>query len=340
MYPNRAALGNNGNVRRAGRFLLLPMLVVVTALSACNKGGNQGPVAPPSSGFNLRGFVFEQLSGDETAVGAVLVEVTSGPSSGTSTTTDADGRFSIPGVSGQLNLRLTRDGWVPTGTTVNVTEDTFVRVELTREESDEPDETFTLSGVVVRGQGDMDPIGGAVVEVVDGPRAGDTSTTDALGRYSLPGLFGDVTVRASFGDLAPREKSVEVNEDMTLFLALFTPPQVSMCLDLDDEEVHITNDDEDNELVLTDWVLRETIETHSFTFVEDRECRASMSGLIVAPGATVIITSGEDPEHSPPTHVAGWCDLVWDNDGDTARLFDLDDLLIVQAVGSFDNCGG
>jgi len=54
----------------------------------------------------------------------------------------------------------------------------------------------------------------------------------------------------------------------------------------------------------------------------------------------VIITSGDDPRHSPPTHIAGWCDFVWDNDGDIARLLNPDGDLIAEAVGSFDSCDG
>jgi hypothetical protein len=65
-----------------------------------------------------------------------------------------------------------------------------------------------------------------------------------------------------------------------------------------------------------------------------------MSGFILDPGATVIITAGENPQHTPPTHIAGWCDGVWDNDGDIARLFKPNGDLFVEAVGSFAACGG
>ena len=106
------------------------------------------------------------------------------------------------------------------------------------------------------------------------------------------------------------------------------------------QEVHITNNSAENEFVLTDWVLREDDESNVFTFVEDIVCRASMSGFTLQAGATVIITSGDSPLHSPPTHIAGWCEFVWDNDGDIARLFNPTGDLIVEAIGSFDSCNG
>jgi hypothetical protein len=66
-----------------------------------------------------------------------------------------------------------------------------------------------------------------------------------------------------------------------------------------------------------------------------------MNGFTLAPGATVIITSGDGPEHDPPNRIAGWCDFVWDNDGDTARLFrPFPETLVVEAIGSFAACGG
>jgi len=210
-----------------------------------------------------------------------------------------------------------------------------------REAAPDPsDPTFTLSGLVSEGQGGGDVIGGAVVEVLDGAHAGDAATTDSLGAYSIPALSGEFTVRASRDGFAPSEETVDMTEDRTLSFSLMLPAELSMCLDLDDEEVHITNDSPENELVLTDWVLRDEDESNAFTFVEDIACRASMSGFTLQPGATVIITSGDQPLHSPPTHIAGWCAVVWGDAGDIARLFNPDGDLIVEAVGSFDSCDG
>jgi len=298
---------------------------------------------PPAPAFTLSGFVSERQADGEVigGIGEVLVEITSGEHSGTSTTSFSSGAYSIPSLTGELNVRYSLDGFVATGRTLNMDQDTVLDVTLVRE--DEPDPSgpaFTLSGVVSEAQGDGDVIGGAVVEVLDGENAGDAATTDSLGRYSIPALSGELTLRASRDGFAPREATVDMTEDRTLSFGLLLATEVSMCLDLDDEEVHITNDSADKELVLTDWVLREDDEGNAFTFVEDIACRESMSGFTLEPGATVIITSGDDPRHSPPTHIAGWCDFVWDNDGDIARLLNPDGDLIAEAVGSFDSCDG
>jgi len=42
------------------------------------------------------------------------------------------------------------------------------------------------------------PLSNVRIEVIDGSRAGDSATTDAIGRYELAGPFsGAITVRAS-----------------------------------------------------------------------------------------------------------------------------------------------
>jgi hypothetical protein len=328
-------------VRRATRVLTLSILVLATMVSSCKNPADPQSPTTPTLGFTLRGIVSEAVGDGTATLGAVLVEITSGTSSGTSTTTDAMGQFSIGGLSGTFNVRFSRDGWVPTGITVTMDADQFINVTMDRDDDGpSPGPVYTLSGVVTRRQGDMDPIPGALVEVTDGDRAGDSATTDALGRYSLPGLSGEVTILITRDGYEDLEKTVELTEDTNLIITLITPPMVSMCLDLDDEEVHITNDDRVNELVLTDWTLWEDVDGFNFKFVEDIECRDPMMGLRVPPGGTVIITSGDDPEHDPPTYIAGWCEFVWDNDGDTARLVNPDTGVVAEAVGRFAACGG
>jgi len=341
MFLTRAALGERAVVRRATWLLTLSILALATMVSSCKSPADPQSPTTPTLGFTLRGIVAELVGDGTDTLGAVLVEITSGSSSGASTTTDAMGQFSIGGLTGTFNVRFSRDGWVPTGITVTMDSDQFINVTMERDDDGpSPGPVFTLSGVITGRQGDMDPIPGALVEVTDGDRAGDSATTDALGRYSLPGLSGEVTIlitRDGFEDL---EKTVEVTEDVHMIFTLITPPMVSMCLDLDDEEVHITNDDPVNELVLTDWVLWEDVDANRFKFVQDLDCRDSMMGFRLAPGATVIITSGDDPEHDPPTYIAGWCDFVWENDGDTARLSNPDTGVVAEAVGRFNACGG
>jgi len=342
MHPNHAALGDSGFVRRWGLAILMPLLALLVVVPACkNPAQPQNPVAPPVVGFTLSGFVSRTAADGGNTIGGALVEITSGAQAGTSTTTDSNGRYSIPGLSGQLNARYSSEGFVPTGQVFDMSRDVIANISLEREDGPPPPlPTFTLSGAVSEGQDDRDAIGGAVVEVVDGEHAGESATTDSRGEYTLPGLSGEITVRASRDGFGPEEDTVNMTEDSSVFFALFPPVQLTMCLDLDDEEVHITNNDPFNALTLTGWELREAVDGNLFTFVEDLSCRASMNGFAVPAGATVIITSGNSPTHSPPTHIAGWCKSVWKQDGDTAWLARGDGTRIAEAIGSFDSCGG
>jgi hypothetical protein len=339
MHPNSAALGDQGAVRRKGLLPILLFIALSAVVSSCNKSAPT-PVSPPTAGFTLRGLVQETADFDLDVIGAAIVEITTGPSAGESTITDSMGRFEIAGVSGTFNLRISKEGYVATGRTVTVTADVFLNITLDRDDgSDEPGKTFTLSGTVVRKQGSGGPLAGALVEVVDGDQAGYSSTTDGGGNYSIPGLSGEISVKASRDGYEDLYKTVDMTEDVTQIFRLITPPQVTMCLDLDDEEVHITNDDPVNELILTGWRLREVTDNNLFTFVEDRSCRGSMNGFTLAPGATVIITAGDDPEHDPPDYIAGWCESVWESEGDTARLIN-PETGVVQSAEGRTNCGG
>jgi len=338
MHPNSAALGGRGAVRRKGLLPILLLIAVSAVVSSCNKSP-QTPVSPPTTGFALRGLVQETEAFGRDAIGAATVEITTGASSGTSTTTDSMGQFELDGVTGTFNIRISKEGYVATGQTVTVTADVFLNITLDRDDDSGPGPgtTFTLSGTVVRKQGSGGPLAGALVEVVDGDQAGYSATTDGGGNYSIPGLSGEMSVKASKDGYEDLYKTVDMSEDVTQEFSLITPPQVSMCLDLDDEELHITNDDPVNELILTGWRIREVTDNFLFTFVQDRSCRASMNGFTLAPGATVIITSGDDPEHDPPDYIAGWCEFVWNNDGDTARLVNPETGVVATAEGQA-NC--
>ncbi len=77
---------------------------------------------------------------------------------------------------------------------------------------------------------------------------------------------------------------------------------------------------------------------HEFTFFDDVSCPPPVSAFVLPVGATVIVTSGDTPIHSPPGRIAGWCNDVWNNDGDSARLFDDDGRLVSQVIGSPTQC--
>jgi hypothetical protein len=83
-----------------------------------------------------------------------------------------------------------------------------------------PAATYTLSGTV-RDEGSARMLAGATVQILDGPNAGQASSTDAGGSYSLPGLAGGgFTVRATMHGYNPREQSATIARDTILDLAL------------------------------------------------------------------------------------------------------------------------
>jgi hypothetical protein len=79
---------------------------------------------------------------------------------------------------------------------------------------------YTLSGTISE-EGGSRMIAGGTVQILDGPNAGKTSSTDTGGAYSLPGLAGgSFMVRATASGYDPREQSVTIARDTTLDLKL------------------------------------------------------------------------------------------------------------------------
>ncbi|MBZ5641094.1 MAG: lamin tail domain-containing protein [Acidobacteriia bacterium] len=64
---------------------------------------------------------------------------------------------------------------------------------------------------------------------------------------------------------------------------------------------------------LTGWMLASLKGTQVFRFDD---------GLVLHPGASVIVTSGQGVAHKPPTTLAWTDETVWNNRGDVALLFD------------------
>ena len=323
-----------------GRFFSFVALALSLPLLGCPSSSGLPPTVPEALlPFILSGFVTESVNSIDT-IGGVLVEVTSGTHTGKTATTDSAGRYAISGLSGVLNIRASRAGFVATGATVNMSADVTLNISLVREAPTTPpapEPTFTLSGTVTRAQNGSGPIAGATVEVQDGPRAGDLATTDTAGMYAIPGLSRGLTVRASGTGFMADEETVNLTADLVLDFSLLNEPNLTMCLSLVDQEVHITNL-ANEDLVLTDWILRGDNQA-DFVFVQDEACREeSMEGFTLGAGMTVIITGGSDPAHDPPTHIAGYCSSVWNPAGDTARLFSPIDDLIVEAAGRMGSC--
>jgi hypothetical protein len=79
-----------------------------------------------------------------------------------------------------------------------------------------PPALYTLSGTV-RDENSGRMLVGGTVDIVDGPDAGKSASTDAGGAYSLSGLAGgSFMVRATSRGYVPREQAVTLARDSTL----------------------------------------------------------------------------------------------------------------------------
>jgi hypothetical protein len=80
-------------------------------------------------------------------------------------------------------------------------------------------QTFTLTGVVTS-ESTGESLSGARVEVIDGRHAGKSDSTDGSGRYSISGLNGGLSVRATRDGYEGSAKGVTMTSDQTLDFAL------------------------------------------------------------------------------------------------------------------------
>ncbi len=85
--------------------------------------------------------------------------------------------------------------------------------------------TFTLSGLVSEENTAGRAVAGAMIQVVDGPNAGKSASTDGNGSYSLTDLAaGSFSIRATANGYTVAERAVTVAEDTRLDLRLLRTP--------------------------------------------------------------------------------------------------------------------
>jgi hypothetical protein len=85
--------------------------------------------------------------------------------------------------------------------------------------------TFTLSGIVSEENTAGRAVAGGTVQVVDGPNAGKSSSTDGNGNYTLADLAGgSFSIRASASGYNATERAVTVAQDTRLDLKLLRTP--------------------------------------------------------------------------------------------------------------------
>lgn len=130
MHTPAAASGTPRTTRHLG-----PLLSVAILLSGCDGRGSTpispGPLAPPATQtYSLSGSVSEMLAaGGEPIEGARITEA----SSGRTTITDANGRYTIDGLTAtSRSVQVAKDGYVGATRTVAMTGDTQLDIRLAR----------------------------------------------------------------------------------------------------------------------------------------------------------------------------------------------------------------
>ncbi len=95
---------------------------------------------------------------------------------------------------------------------------------------------------------------------------------------------------------------------------------ITLSVDRVAEEATITNTG-DTPVDLRNWTLVSLRGNQQFRF---------SSGLVRAPGASVVVTSGPTARHTPPGFVRWTTNHIWNNDEDDAELYDADGHLVAE----------
>ena len=103
---------------RRSAFVSLWLVGVLASLTGCS---HSPAVASPV--VTLSGVVTETAPTETTVVEGVVVRVVAGANQGATATSDSQGRFSIPSLSGTVDLELSRDGYVARSVHVTVPAD-------------------------------------------------------------------------------------------------------------------------------------------------------------------------------------------------------------------------
>lgn len=129
-------------------------------------------------------------------------------------TTSSDGTCTLNGVSGEITITVTKEGYQDTETTLTVTEDTTVTIEL--EEVDDMDLTDNTRNVKFNVEdGEGEKVSGASITLVDKEDSTHTINSSNGGT----GLRGGATLRdVEYGtyDVTVSKESDEVTFELTV----------------------------------------------------------------------------------------------------------------------------
>jgi len=142
----------------------------------------------------LSGEVRERRTENGARIAGVRVEVASGPDTGRAATSDSLGRYRLEQLAvANVTVRATLPGFFDEVVTAPpLCGDRQLEIRMTPLDA-------RLEGTVTvfDTPSGFQPLEGATVQILSGTGAGRTAVTDAAGHYSLTGLYGTLTVRAS-----------------------------------------------------------------------------------------------------------------------------------------------
>jgi predicted Zn-dependent protease len=219
----------SSSARQAGTLTLVAALFAGFLLGACGSKSpttpTQDPPAPtPQTRFTLTGRVVAGTGG--AALASARVEVSTGVNAGKNTTTNAEGRYTLSDLeSGEMTLQVSATGY--TTQTSKITLGANQTVDFTLPTAPPQEDRVSLSGVVSF-PATAPCLGATVVEVTSGPDAGQKTSADDAGRYTLTNLHkGALTIRASAPGHLPKTADLTLTADQTADFMLASSPYLT-----------------------------------------------------------------------------------------------------------------
>ncbi len=161
----------------------------------------------------LSGEVRQRRTENGARIADVRVEVVNGPDAGRATTSDSLGRYRMEQLAvANVTVRATLPGFFDEVATTSLCGDRQLEIRLTPMDA-------RLEGTVTvfETPSGPTPIEGATVQILSGTGAGRTAVTDAAGRYSLTGLYGTLTVRASKAGFTSEDRIFTVRDPVSFW---------------------------------------------------------------------------------------------------------------------------
>jgi Carboxypeptidase regulatory-like domain len=191
-------------------------VLFLTAAACAGRSPSAPSETTPSMAapFAVSGIVRDTLPSGGTGftITGARIEVVGKPGVIATATTDGSGAYQITGVAGQFQVRVIRTGYETTTVTVGpATTDQKVDIGLVPI-------PVRISGLVTEtAPTESRPVAGARVEVTTGSNIGKAVVTDAAGRYTLPGVWGEFTLRITRdGFQEQTQRIVVTGDDLTI----------------------------------------------------------------------------------------------------------------------------